>query len=86
VTGINERFWAALYSRENRVLYDPDEKAFYRYDGSNGLWLPVTQENIRETISARILEVSREPKKSSLELQITQAKLKGVVSALMGHR
>jgi len=84
VTGINERYWAALYARENRVLYDPDEKSFYLYDEAKGLWQPVTQENIRETISARILEISRESKQFSLEIQITQAKLKAVVSALMG--
>lgn len=84
VTGINERYWAALYARENRVLYDPDEKSFYLYDENKGLWQPVTQESIRETISARILEVSRESRQFSLEIQITQTKLKAVVSALMG--
>ncbi len=84
VTGINERYWAALYARENRVLYDPDEKAFYRYDENKGLWQLVTPENIRETISARILEISRESRQFSLEIQITQTKLKAVVCALMG--
>lgn len=84
VTGINERYWAGLYARENRVLYDPDEKSFYRYNDANGLWEIITAENIRETISARILEASRESKQFSLEIQITQSKLKAVVSALMG--
>ena len=49
--GINERYWAALYARENRVLYDPDEKAFYRYNDGAGLWEPVTAESIREVIA-----------------------------------
>jgi P4 family phage/plasmid primase-like protien len=84
VTGLNERYWAALYARENRVLYDPDEKEFYLYQEGRGLWLPVTQENIREVISGRILEASREARQFTLEIQITQAKLKAVVSALMG--
>lgn len=84
VTGINERYWAALYARENRVLYDPDEKSFYRYNEANGLWQIITSESVRETISARILEASRESKQFSLEIQITQTKLKAVVSALMG--
>jgi P4 family phage/plasmid primase-like protien len=84
VTGINERYWAALYARENRVLYDPEERTFYLYQDEKGLWQPVTQESIRETISARILEVSRESRQFSLEIQITQTKLKAVVSALMG--
>jgi P4 family phage/plasmid primase-like protien len=84
VTGINERYWAGLYARENRVLFDPDEKTFYLYAEASGLWEPVTQETIRESISARILEVSRESQQFSLEVQITQTKLKSVVGALMG--
>ena len=66
------------------MLYDPDEKEFYRYDEITGLWRQATPENIREMISARILEVSRESRQPSLEIQITQTKLKAVVSALMG--
>jgi hypothetical protein len=84
VTGINERYWAALYARENRVLYDPDEKTFYRYEPESGLWLAVTAESIREVISGRILDASREAGQFTLEIQITQTKLKAVVSALMG--
>jgi hypothetical protein len=84
VTGINERYWAALFSRENRVLYDPDEKTFYRYAADTGLWETITPESIREAISARILEVSREAQQFSLEIQITQTKLKAVIGALMG--
>ena len=84
VSGINERYWAALYARENRVLYDPDEKTFYRYEPDSGLWQSVTPESIREVISGRILEISREARQFTLEIQITQTKLKAVVSALMG--
>jgi P4 family phage/plasmid primase-like protien len=84
VTGINERYWAALFSRENRVLYDPDEKTFYRYAEDTGLWESITPESIREAISTRILEVSRESQQFSLEIQITQTKLKAVIGALMG--
>lgn len=84
VTGINERYWAALYARENRVLYDPDEKNFYLYSERTGLWETVTAEAIRETISGRILEISRESRQFTLEIQITQARVNAVVSALKG--
>jgi P4 family phage/plasmid primase-like protien len=84
VTGINERFWAGLYSRENTVLFDPDDRCFYLYHGENGLWRPITAEAIRETISSRILEVSRESEAWTLEIQITQTKLNAIVSALKG--
>ena len=83
VAGINERFWAALYARENRVLFDPDEETFYRYEPESGLWLPITPERIREVISGRILEASRETHQLTLEIQITQTNLKAVVNALM---
>ena len=84
VTGINERYWAALFSRENRVLYDPDEKTFYHYAADTGLWETITPESIREAISARILEISRESQQFTLEIQITQNRLNSVVSALKG--
>ncbi len=84
VTGINERYWAGLYARENRVLYDPDEKTFYLYRDRTGLWEPVTPESIRETISGRILETSREAQQFTLEIQITQSRLHAVGSALKG--
>jgi P4 family phage/plasmid primase-like protien len=84
VTGVNERYWAGLYARENRVLYDPDEKQFYRYDDASGLWRTVTPECIRETISGRILEISRESQQFSLEIQITQTRLNAIVNALKG--
>src|SRR5262249_28325170 len=61
-----------------------DEKGFYRYDEARGLWQGITAESIREAISQRILEVSRESKEFSLEIQITLTKLKAVVGALMG--
>ncbi len=84
VNGINERYWAALYARENRVLFDPDEKSFYRYTAETGLWETITPESIRETISCRILEISREAQQFTLEIQITQTRLNAVVSALKG--
>ena len=84
VTGINERYWAALYARENRVLFDPDEKTFYRYAAETGLWEIITSDSIREVISGRILEISREAGQFTLEIQITQTRLNAVVSALKG--
>ena len=84
VTSINERYWAGLYARENRVIYDPEDKTFYRYVDERGLWEIVTPESIRNTLSDRILEVSRETRQFTLEPQITQTKLKAVVGALMG--
>jgi P4 family phage/plasmid primase-like protien len=84
VISINERYWAGLFALENRALYDPDEKAFYSYNEARGLWQPITAAAIREKMSQRMLDVSRELELDSLEKQIRQTKLKGVIEALMG--
>ena len=84
VSGLNERYWAGLYATENKVLHDPDEQSFYLYNEQRGLWQIVSQDSIREAISGRILERSRDERQPSLGKQITTAKLKGIVSALAG--
>ena len=38
VTGLNDRFWAGLIREQHRLLHEPDEKRFYRYDETTGLW------------------------------------------------
>ena len=38
VTGLNDRFWAGLIREQHRLLHEPDEKRFYRYDETMGLW------------------------------------------------
>lgn len=38
VTGLNDRFWAGLIQGQQRLLHEPDEKRFYRYDETTGLW------------------------------------------------
>jgi hypothetical protein len=35
---LNERFWAALYAHENIILYEPDERQFFVYEPSSGLY------------------------------------------------
>ena len=84
VSGLNERYWAGLYATENKVLHDPDEQTFYLYNEARGLWQIVSQDSIREAISTRILERSRDESQPSLAKQITTAKLNGIVSALAG--
>lgn len=38
ITGLNERFWAGLIRERHRLLYEPNEKRFYRYEQETGLW------------------------------------------------
>lgn len=38
VVGINQHFFAALYCQARNLLFDKDEKKFFLYDQSTGLW------------------------------------------------
>lgn len=60
VSGLNESYWAGLYAAENIALYEPDEGAFYRYHDDTGLFAIESADAIKQVISSRLLEVSRE--------------------------
>ena len=81
---INERFWAGLYALENLIVFEPSENCFYRYDPSKGLWTLTSFENLREELSCRLLEVSKELFLRTLEQKITVHKTTQVVSSLKG--
>lgn len=59
LTGINEAYWAGLHASENEILFDKDEKTFYKYDKETGLYAVETEDSIRARISSRMLEASR---------------------------
>jgi phage/plasmid primase-like uncharacterized protein len=83
VKSLNERFWAGAFARENRILFDPADQCFYRYQTETGLWLPMTADAIREAISARVLEAGRE---AGLDVTpvIKTRNLESIVKALRG--
>lgn len=60
VSGLNESYWAGLYAAENIALYEPDEGTFYRYHDDTGLFVIESADAIKQVISSRLLEVSRE--------------------------
>ncbi|MEI8341504.1 MAG: phage/plasmid primase, P4 family [Verrucomicrobiota bacterium] len=39
LTGLNERFWAGMIRERHLLLHEPNEKRFFRYDKSTGLWM-----------------------------------------------
>jgi phage/plasmid-associated DNA primase len=84
VTDINEGYWAGLYDRENIVLHDPDERAFYRYDERTGLFSVETADRIKHDISARMLEASRTDNIPELVAFRRDSKLNAVVAQLRG--
>jgi phage/plasmid-associated DNA primase len=84
VTDINEGYWAGLYDRENIILHDPDERAFYRYDHRTGLFDVETSDKIKTDISARMLEASRTDNIPELVTFRRDSKLNSVVAQLRG--
>ena len=84
VTDINEGYWAGLYDRENIVLHDPDERAFYRYEGRTGLFGVETSDRIKTDISARMLEASRTDNIPELVAFRRDSKLNAIVAQLRG--
>ncbi len=48
ITGLNERFWAGLIRERHRLLYEPNEKRFYRYEEDTGLWTPRTAASLEQ--------------------------------------
>ena len=48
LTGLNERFWAGLIREQHLLLFEPDEKRFYRYDESTGLWLVQSNASLKQ--------------------------------------
>ncbi|MFT7541548.1 MAG: putative DNA primase/helicase [Gammaproteobacteria bacterium] len=85
VSGINEAFWAGLYASEHVVIYEPDEHLFYQYDSATGLFVKISADLIKQTISKRLLETSREVGGwDRLEQMRTDRRLSSVVSQLRG--
>jgi len=80
---LNERNFAARFHAKSDVLFEPDERAFYRYEPATGLWSRTTDDAIREALSALVLQYGLD---HDLELapKITTAKMGAMVAALRG--
>jgi len=84
VTALNQAFWASLHQAEHIQLYEPDERVFYRYDSTTGLYSVISEDVIKQEIASRILEISRELGLPSLERKRTNSSLNHIVAHLKG--
>jgi phage/plasmid-associated DNA primase len=84
LTGINEAYWAGMHAAENEMLYEPDEKAFYQYSAETGLYEVESADVVRNKISSRMLEVSREANVFDLQKRRSATTLNNVTSHLRG--
>jgi len=81
---INEAFWAGLYFAENEVLYEPEEKLFYKYEKKTGIYKKISDAKIKTEISKLILKASKESGLASLEKHRRNSVLNNIVSQLKG--
>lgn len=84
IDDINESYWAGLYSRENIILHEPDERTFYKYTEANGLFSGETPDRIKHDISAKLFQRSQEPGMHDLMKFRKDSKLNSVVATLRG--
>lgn len=76
---INQAFWAGLYASENIALYEPNESEFYLYDEETGLYIPESADSIKQAISARILQTSRNTPELGI---LAECRRDGVLNAI----
>ena len=69
---------------EHIELYEPDEKSFYRYDKKTGLYSDFTDDLIKQDISRRLLDVSREINIPTLERKRNISTLNNITAHLKG--
>ncbi len=84
IAGINEAYWAGMHATENIVIFEPDEKTFYGYQGATGLHEVESADLVRTKISARMLEASRQANAFDLQKKRTANTLNNVITHLRG--
>jgi len=85
---LNESFWSGVYANENHVLWEPTERAFFKYSETDGIYRDVSPDLIKNEISSRLLLASTASQMNVFWLQTQRtdrtltaitAQLKGVV-------
>ena len=81
---LNQSFWAGLFATENIVLWEPEERAFYSYNSTTGIYEEESVDAIKRRISDRLLEASRQMNCFFLEKQRSDARLNSILGHLRG--
>lgn len=83
IRDINQQYWAGLYARHNRIVYDPCIEEFYQYDRYTGAYCPITIAAIKTRLAEYMLESATGDLETLIEHR-TDAKLSAIVNALKG--
>jgi hypothetical protein len=84
---LNENFWAAYYaSQREKIIFEPDERAFYDFDSSAGIFVPKSSDLIRKELSALVLDGAQTWNGfQALEQFRSERNLSGALTFLRGH-
>lgn len=85
IIALNERYFGNLFAQKNLILYEPDEREFYRYVEVRGLWQRVTSQHVETSLAAMLRGWNRDNTFSrDFEKLINQRNLKAIVDAMRG--
>jgi putative DNA primase/helicase len=83
---LNESFWSGVYANENHVLWEPTERAFFKYSETDGIYRDVSPDLIKNEISSRMLLASTASQMNVfwLQTQRTDRTLTAITAQLRG--
>lgn len=82
--GMNEGYFAGLHASENIELWEPNEKAFFRYCEKSGLFAEVTADLLKQEVSKQILDMARARRVKGLMQDRNAPRLNAIVQQLKG--
>jgi putative DNA primase/helicase len=82
---LSEPFWSRLYARQHWIIYEPDEKRFYRYIDSTGAWDSFDVESLRKDLVEGIEAAAAIWNSAPMRYLCTERNLRGMIELLKGE-
>jgi P4 family phage/plasmid primase-like protien len=82
---LNQAYFVGRFASEHLVIYEPDERQFYSYDGTSGLWQRQTGDAIKNQFSIDFGRHAKDFKEPQLISLRTNALLTALVELLRGE-
>ena len=81
---LNESFWAGVYASENHVLWEPNERAFFKYSEIDGIYRDASPDLVKNEVSSRLLLAASQMNVFWLQTQRTDRALNAITAHLRG--
>jgi phage/plasmid-associated DNA primase len=84
---LNESFWAQYYAQQReKIIFEPNERAFYDFDATAGIFVPKSSDLIRKELSALVLDGAQSWSGfKALEQFRSERNFAGALAFLRGH-